>query len=168
MGRITTLLEQGKIEADLGLPRLNKETDRVMICGSPEMLRDLRVMLESQAWVEGHMHSPGHFVIERAFAGNPAYSSMDRDLPPNMHLGAPTTSEIWHVGGVGGEASRPSSYLVPRPVVALVKNRAQRLLNTIATIIPEDVTAQTFCMNCQQAGHNMAECPILWHSHHTF
>ena len=66
-GRITDLLASGKLEADLGLPKICREHDRVMICGSPEMLRDLRVMFESQDWIEGHNHSPGHFVIERAF-----------------------------------------------------------------------------------------------------
>jgi ferredoxin--NADP+ reductase len=38
-----------------------------MICGSPEMLRDLRIMFEARGWDEGNMSTPGHFVIERAF-----------------------------------------------------------------------------------------------------
>jgi ferredoxin/flavodoxin---NADP+ reductase len=66
-GRITDLLASGKLEAAIGLPALNKESDRVMICGSPEMLRDLKVMLEARGWDEGNMSTPGHFVIERAF-----------------------------------------------------------------------------------------------------
>jgi ferredoxin/flavodoxin---NADP+ reductase len=66
-GRITDLIEQGKLEADIGLPPMNKDTDRVMICGSPEMLRDLKKMFESRGWDEGNMSTPGHFVIERAF-----------------------------------------------------------------------------------------------------
>jgi ferredoxin/flavodoxin---NADP+ reductase len=67
-GRITTLIETGKLEADLGLPRLNPAEDRVMICGSPEMLRDLKHMMEVRHFVEGNTSSPGDFVIERAFA----------------------------------------------------------------------------------------------------
>lgn len=67
-GRITTLLEEGKIEADLGLPKLDVANDRVMICGSPGMLKDLKVMLEERQFVEGSTQTPGHFVIERAFA----------------------------------------------------------------------------------------------------
>jgi ferredoxin/flavodoxin---NADP+ reductase len=66
-GRITDLLASGKLEAAIGLPALNKASDRVMICGSPEMLRDLKVMLEARGWDEGNMSTPGHFVIERAF-----------------------------------------------------------------------------------------------------
>jgi ferredoxin--NADP+ reductase len=67
-GRITTLLEQGKIEADLGLPKLDVAKDRVMICGSPGMLKDLKVMLEARGFEEGSTQKPGDFVIERAFA----------------------------------------------------------------------------------------------------
>ncbi|MDN3544142.1 MAG: ferredoxin--NADP reductase [Roseateles asaccharophilus] len=66
-GRITDLLEQGKIEADLGLPKLDVANDRVMICGSPGMLKDLKTMLETRGFVEGSTQTPGHFVIERAF-----------------------------------------------------------------------------------------------------
>jgi ferredoxin--NADP+ reductase len=66
-GRVTTLLDSGKMPADIGLPPLNIETDRVLICGSPEMLKDSREMLLRRNFVEGHMASPGHFAIERAF-----------------------------------------------------------------------------------------------------
>jgi len=67
-GRITDLLASGKLEADLGLPRLDPAQDRVMICGSPEMLRDLKHMMEERQFVEGNTSTPGDFVIERAFA----------------------------------------------------------------------------------------------------
>jgi ferredoxin--NADP+ reductase len=66
-GRVTTLLNNGKLCADLGLPQLNCETDRVMICGSPEMLRDLKAMMEARGFKEGNTSTPGDFVIERAF-----------------------------------------------------------------------------------------------------
>ena len=68
MGRITELLETGKLEADLGLPRLNAAEDRVMLCGSPHMLADLKHMLEARGFKEGNTTTPGDFVIERAFA----------------------------------------------------------------------------------------------------
>jgi ferredoxin--NADP+ reductase len=68
MGRVTELLESGKLTADLGLPDLDAEHDRVMICGSPGMLRDLKHMLESRGFKEGNTSHPGDFVIERAFA----------------------------------------------------------------------------------------------------
>jgi len=66
-GRVTTLLENGKLAADLGLPPLSPAEDRVMICGSPEMLRDLKHMMEARGFKEGNTTSPGDFVIERAF-----------------------------------------------------------------------------------------------------
>ena len=67
-GRITELLERGQLEADLGLPKLNAAEVRVMICGSPAMLRDLKRMLEERSFKEGNTTTPGDFVIERAFA----------------------------------------------------------------------------------------------------
>ena len=66
-GRVTDLLANGKIAADLGLPSLNPSEDRVMICGSPEMLRDLKALCEKRCFVEGNTSTPGQFVIERAF-----------------------------------------------------------------------------------------------------
>lgn len=66
-GRVTALLDSGKLSADIGLPPLDQECDRVMICGSPEMLKDARELLVRRGFTEGHMGCPGHFVIERAF-----------------------------------------------------------------------------------------------------
>ncbi|WP_028312755.1 ferredoxin--NADP reductase [Derxia gummosa] len=67
-GRLTDLIENGKLAADIGLPALDPEVDRVMICGSPEMLKQLKHMLEARKFVEGNTSIPGDFVIERAFA----------------------------------------------------------------------------------------------------
>jgi ferredoxin--NADP+ reductase len=66
-GRITDLIESGKLFTDLGVPALNPVEDRVMICGSPGMLRDLKGMLEVRGFKEGNTSTPGDFVIERAF-----------------------------------------------------------------------------------------------------
>jgi ferredoxin--NADP+ reductase len=68
MGRVTALIESGKLFKDLGVPALDPENDRVMICGSPGMLRDLKHMLEERGFKEGNTSTPGAFVIERAFA----------------------------------------------------------------------------------------------------
>lgn len=68
MGRMTELIEAGKLFVDLGVPPLDPTTDRVMICGSPAMLRDLKRMLEERRFTEGNTTKPGDFVIERAFA----------------------------------------------------------------------------------------------------
>ncbi len=67
-GRVTTVIDNGQMAADLGLPALNPVEDRVMICGSPEMLRDLKHMMETRGFKEGNTTKPGDFVIERAFA----------------------------------------------------------------------------------------------------
>ena len=68
MGRITDLIKSGKLAADLGLPELNAAEDRVMLCGSPHMLTDLKLLLEERGFKEGNTTTPGDFVIERAFA----------------------------------------------------------------------------------------------------
>ncbi|HEU0201505.1 MAG TPA: ferredoxin--NADP reductase [Burkholderiaceae bacterium] len=67
-GRVTDLLESGKLCQDLQLPPLDPVHDRVMICGSPSMLRDLKRLLEARGFNEGSTSTPGDFVIERAFA----------------------------------------------------------------------------------------------------
>jgi ferredoxin/flavodoxin---NADP+ reductase len=38
-----------------------------MLCGSPAMLEDLKVMFEDLGFNEGNHSEPGHFVIEKAF-----------------------------------------------------------------------------------------------------
>ena len=68
MGRVTELIESGKLFEDLGVPAFDPAVDRVMICGSAEMLRDLKVLLEERGFKEGNTTTPGDFVIERAFA----------------------------------------------------------------------------------------------------
>ncbi len=67
-GRITDLLDSGKLQTDLGLPPFDPAHDRVMLCGSPGMLRDLKHMLEKRGFMEGNTTKQGDFVIERAFA----------------------------------------------------------------------------------------------------
>jgi ferredoxin--NADP+ reductase len=66
-GRITHLLSSGTMFDDLRLPRLDIETDRLMLCGSPQMLADLRTMLIGLGYTEGNHAEPCHFVIEKAF-----------------------------------------------------------------------------------------------------
>jgi ferredoxin--NADP+ reductase len=68
MGRIPDLMKSGKLFADLGMPELDREEDRVMICGSPAMLRELKTLLEERGFWEGTTSTPGDFLIERAFA----------------------------------------------------------------------------------------------------
>jgi ferredoxin--NADP+ reductase len=66
-GRIPSLLETGRMAHDLGLAPLDAQHDRFMLCGSPQMLKDTRTVLEKLGLAEGNMSTPGHYVIERAF-----------------------------------------------------------------------------------------------------
>lgn len=66
-GRIPDLIASGQVARETGLPDLNPETDRVMICGSPEMLKSLKELCEKRGFKEGNTSTPGDFVIERAF-----------------------------------------------------------------------------------------------------
>jgi len=66
-GRTNELIESGKLFTDLGVPPLSPLEDRVMLCGSPEMLASLKELLEKRDFEEGNTTRPGDFVIERAF-----------------------------------------------------------------------------------------------------
>lgn len=66
-GRITELVETGKLFNDTGMPQIDAAHDRVMMCGSPQMIADLKTMLEGRGFVEGSNHTPGQYVVERAF-----------------------------------------------------------------------------------------------------
>jgi ferredoxin--NADP+ reductase len=67
-GRITDLIAQDKLTADIGLPPLSPATDRIMICGSPAMLADTRELLDARGFeISPSQGTPGDYVIERAF-----------------------------------------------------------------------------------------------------
>ena len=67
-GRVTSLIESGKLFSDIDVPPLDPATDRVMICGSPAMLADLSAMLDARGFqISPHIGEPGDYVIERAF-----------------------------------------------------------------------------------------------------
>ena len=66
-GRITDLITSEQLFNDIGLPPLDLATDRIMMCGSPGMLEELRGMFEARGFLEGSHSEPGHFVIEKAF-----------------------------------------------------------------------------------------------------
>ncbi len=68
-GRITDLIENGKLFSDLGVPPLDPAIDRGMICGSSAMLKDTKGLLERAGLNEGANNKPAEFVIERAFVG---------------------------------------------------------------------------------------------------
>jgi ferredoxin--NADP+ reductase len=68
-GRITDMIKSGEVFERLGVPAFSPENDRVMLCGSPDMLKDVRALLEEGGFKEGNHHDEGHFVLEKAFVG---------------------------------------------------------------------------------------------------
>jgi ferredoxin/flavodoxin---NADP+ reductase len=69
MGRITTLIETGQLFRDTGTSPFDPAKDRVMICGSMDMIRDVKALVEGFGLVEGSNSKPAEFVVERAFVG---------------------------------------------------------------------------------------------------
>jgi ferredoxin/flavodoxin---NADP+ reductase len=67
-GRITDLVRSGKLFTDLGMPPLNREDDRVMICGNPQMMNELAEQLDNLGFDQGSHAGAGDYVIEKAFA----------------------------------------------------------------------------------------------------
>jgi len=67
-GRISHLLTGDKLTADLGQRPLEPEHDRVMLCGSPAMLRDMKRILEDRGFGAPSVDGRDRYLIERAFA----------------------------------------------------------------------------------------------------
>jgi ferredoxin/flavodoxin---NADP+ reductase len=68
-GRITHRIDTGQVFTDLGIAPLQAATDRVMICGSIGLNRDLKTTLAARGFAEGSNSEPGTFVLEKAFVG---------------------------------------------------------------------------------------------------
>ncbi|RYE71173.1 MAG: ferredoxin--NADP reductase, partial [Oxalobacteraceae bacterium] len=67
-GRLTELLDNDRMTGSLGLQPLSAEHDRAMICGSPQMLADLRGLLDVRGFVPApRIGTAGQYVFERAF-----------------------------------------------------------------------------------------------------
>jgi ferredoxin--NADP+ reductase len=67
-GRITDAIADGLMSDAIGLPPLNPQTDRVMLCGSPAMLDDLCTLLDGRGFrAAPRTREAGDYVIERAF-----------------------------------------------------------------------------------------------------
>ncbi|BCD97373.1 ferredoxin--NADP reductase [Marinagarivorans cellulosilyticus] len=66
-GRLTDLLAAGSLEKNLGLPPINVQDDRFMLCGSPSMLKDFCQILDDRGFNEVRHGDAAHYVIERAF-----------------------------------------------------------------------------------------------------
>jgi len=69
MGRVTKLLRNGTLFADLGIDRMGPEIDRAMVCGSLGLNMDMKEILEGFGLREGANAAPAEYVVEKAFVG---------------------------------------------------------------------------------------------------
>lgn len=70
MGRITDNLTSGRVFDDLGLPPIDPENDRAMVCGSLAFNHDVKAVLEKFGLHEGANSEPLEYVVEKAFVGD--------------------------------------------------------------------------------------------------
>ena len=68
-GRITRLIDDETLFSDIGCPPFDPAEDRVMICGSIEMIASCRTRVEGAGLSEGSNARPGEFVVEKSFVG---------------------------------------------------------------------------------------------------
>ncbi len=70
-GRITDLIRDGRLFASLDRPQdaFDPGSDRVMLCGSMAMIKEVAEVLTRQGLREGSNSEPGEYVLERAFVG---------------------------------------------------------------------------------------------------
>ena len=70
-GRIDALIDSGGLFCHplTGAAHYAPATDRIMMCGSMALIRDLDARFEALGFTEGSNAAPGDFVIERAFVG---------------------------------------------------------------------------------------------------
>jgi|SRR5450631_2242455 ferredoxin/flavodoxin---NADP+ reductase len=67
-GRLPELIKTRQLFTDIGLPPLDPAVDRVMLCGSPSMLKTMRALLDGDGFsVSPRIGERGHYVLERAF-----------------------------------------------------------------------------------------------------
>ncbi len=66
--RITDQVKSTALYQKLGIDAFNKETDRVLVCGSKSFNTDMKQIFLCLGATHGSMSNPGTFVWERAFA----------------------------------------------------------------------------------------------------
>jgi ferredoxin-NADP reductase len=70
-GRLTDLIQSGRLSEALNLPSLSPTDDRVMVCGIPAMLVDTRALLDARGFkISSNLGEPGDYVIEHAFVAH--------------------------------------------------------------------------------------------------
>ena len=62
-GRITTQLADGSLERSLALA-VDAQDSRLMICGNPSMIKEIRAMLAERGMTAVRRETPGQFIVE--------------------------------------------------------------------------------------------------------
>lgn len=66
------LFRSGELFRMLDLPAADAELDRVMLCGNPEMNREMTEFLKAAGWTMTNYKGVGNFTVEQAFVGTRA------------------------------------------------------------------------------------------------
>jgi len=69
--RIPQLLEDGRLEQAAGV-ELDPRRSRIMVCGNPEMSRELRRQLTARGFRTNRRATPGQFAFENYWTGTPS------------------------------------------------------------------------------------------------
>jgi ferredoxin--NADP+ reductase len=69
--RVNVLIENGKLfeGGSAKPPHFDPDHDRIMLCGSMAMIKEMAETLDGLGFTEGSNAQPGEYVIERAFVG---------------------------------------------------------------------------------------------------
>lgn len=67
IGRGADLFREGELSAKLNLPHPDPEHDRVMLCGNPNMNREMTDHLKQHGWTMTNYKGTGNFTVEQAF-----------------------------------------------------------------------------------------------------
>ena len=121
MGRITALIGSGKFYSDLGIDKLNPQTDRIMICGSMHMLKDVKELAESLGFQEGSLSHPATFVVEPGkLLHHGAIAALKQGAPPKKPVRMAAASSTGWCGRLRCGRAKP------RPVRARQRSSAIR------------------------------------------
>jgi ferredoxin--NADP+ reductase len=63
-GRITDLLTNGELEAQVGIS-IERDSSHVMLCGNSEMIKDVKSILEERGLERHRRHVPGQYSTEQ-------------------------------------------------------------------------------------------------------
>lgn len=61
------LFRSGELSSKLSLPMPEPEQDRVMICGNPNMNKEMTAYLQHEGWTMTNYKGTGNFTVEQAF-----------------------------------------------------------------------------------------------------